>query len=363
MPNPRGRPTNEERARRAAEAARQAETAAQSVQSQNEVELPVETSAPPEPRQERQEEEKSELTLRAPRNDVRRQAMEEIEARDIQTKTGLGMELGLTDEEKPKTPEKAEIPKDLAPPTAESMLQGGKFSSPTVRVKVDGEEFDVPQNEIDEAGGVQAYRVQRAADNRLREAKATLAEAKRLQASHTETPKQSPDDFLKQKIEVLRWGTPDESAQAFKEILERQNKPVDQNQLVEMAADRIRHDEAVRAFDKEFQDIGASQLHLKLIVALRNERLQKGHPGDWNHFYRSLGNEVRAVMPKQSQPGVAQSTTGTPSQASDKEERKSSIVNLPQTAAQRASVQEEPKTETRADLINSMRKARGLPIA
>jgi hypothetical protein len=103
-------------------------------------------------------------------------------------------------------------------------------------------------------------------------------------------------------------------------------------------------------------------MHLKLIVALRNERLQQGHPGDWNHFYRSLGNEVRAVMPKQSQQSVTQKTPDSTSQASDKEERKSSIVNLPQAAA-RAALPEEPKPETRADILNQMRKTRGLPTA
>ncbi len=136
--------------------------------------------------------------------------------------------------------------------------------------------------------------------------------------------------------------------------------------IAEMAADRIRHDDAVKSFDKEFKDIGANQMMLKLVVALRNEQLQKGHPGDWDNFYRSLGNQVRAVMPKSGNGTTSQTpdklTTDTTSQPSDKEARKSSIVNLP-TAATRAAVPEEPKQETRADTIAAMRKARGLPNA
>jgi hypothetical protein len=289
--------------------------------------------------------------------------MEEIEARDIQTKTGLGIELGLEESEVPKVPEKPQIPQDLPPPTAESMLQGSKFSTPTVRVKVDGEEYDVPQEEIEAYGGVKPYQIAKASENRLKKANEALAEAKKLQAS-AKTPDVTADDFLKQKIEVLRWGTPEESAKAFKEILEKQNKPIDHNMIVEMAADRIRHDDAVKAFDKEFADIGASQLHLKLVVALREERLKQGHPGDWGNFYRSLGNEVRAVMPKQSQPNVTQKTQDTTSPVPEsKEERKSSIVNLPTAAAQRATLPEDPKPETRQDILNQMRKTRGLPIA
>ena len=356
-----GRWSNEKRASMAAEAASKAQQAAQ--QAEVKPELPLETT---EPVERPQEDDRSEVIQRPPRNDARKRAMQEIEDRDIQTKTGLGIELGLEESEKPQIPEKPVIAPDPAPPTAESMLQGGKFSAPTVRVKVDGEEFDVSQAEIEEAGGVKAYQIQRAADKRLRQANETLAEAKKLQSSHSES-KQTPDDFLKSKIEVLRWGTPDESAAAFKEILERQNKPIDHNMIVEMAADRIRHDDAVKQFDKEFTDIGGSPLHLKLIVAIRNERLQQGHPGDWGNFYRSLGNEVRAVMPKQSASGTTsqtadKSTTGSTSQASDKEERKSSIVNLPQAAA-RAALPEEPKPETRSDILNQMRKTRGLPTA
>jgi len=351
MPNPRGRPSKEMLAQRAlAEATKAAQEPAP--------ELPVETPSSPEPID---QDEKSELTYRAPRNDARDRAMKEITDRDIQTKTGLGMELGLTDEEKPKEPVKEVIPPDPAPPTAESMLHGGKFSqSPqTVRVKVDGEEFDAPSEEVEAYGGVKSYQIAKAAENRLQKANEVLAEAKRLQGESK--PKETPNEQLKKDIEILRWGTPDESADALNRILESKNKQVDQNELVQRATDAMRHDEAVKNFDKEFTDIGARPMLLKLVVALRNERLQKGHPGNWDNFYRSLGNEVRAEVLKQSQPSATPLTTGTPSQASVKEERKSSIVNLPTATAQRAELPEEPKTETRDEIFAKMRKRRGLP--
>lgn len=352
MPNPRGRPSNERRAQMAAEAAAQATSAAQEAQ----VELPMETSVPVE------QEERSELTYRAPKNDVRERAMKEITDRDIQTKTSLGMELGLTDEEKPKVVEKPVIPQDLSPPTAESMLQGSKFSPATVKVKIDGQEFDVSQEDVDSYGGVKSYQIAKAAENRLQKANETLAEVRKLQGEKKE-PETTSNDWLKSKIEVMRWGTPDESAKAFTEILEKQSKPIDQNMIVQMATDRIRHDDAVKQFDKEFADIGTSKEHLELVMFKRAKRLEQGHPGDWTTFYRSIGNEVRAVMPKQSQPSIPAKTSDTTSQASVKEERKSSIVNLPTATAQRAELPEEPKTETREEIFAKMRKKRGLPNA
>ncbi len=362
MANPRGRPSNERRAQMAAEAAAAAERAVQ--QEQVKPELPLETT---EPIDRGEPEERSHLVRVPPRNENRRLAMEEVEARDLETKGKLGMELGIQDEEKQtKEPEKP-VQSDLPPPTPESMLQGGKFSTPTVKVRVDGEDFDVSQEEIDQAGGVKNFQIQRAAENRLRQANEALAEVRKLRDVPRETPKEAPDDLLKKEIETLRWGTPEESAAALKRILTAQNKPVDQNLIVEMAADRIRHDDAVKAFDREFKDIGASQMHLKLVVALRNEQLQKGHPGDWEQFYRSLGNQVRAVMPKSGTGATSQvsdkSTTDATSQPSDKEARKASIVNLPAASAARAALPEEPKQETRAETIAAMRKARGLPNA
>ena len=93
----RGRPTNAERARRAAQAANQADSAAQQVVEDNMIE--VETPPiPPQPEARREEPE--EITSVPSRNEPRRKAMEEIEQRDRETKTGLGMEVGLTDEPK-----------------------------------------------------------------------------------------------------------------------------------------------------------------------------------------------------------------------------------------------------------------------
>lgn len=354
MPNPRGRPTNAERDRRAAEAAAEAQRAARTPDPVNE--LPVETQAPPE------QEEKSELTYRAPRNDARDRAMKEITDRDIQTKTGLGMELGLSEDEKPKEEVPRETPQDPPPPTAESMLQGGKFSAPTSKQIVDGQEYQVPQSEIDEAGGEKAWRVGRAAENRLQKANEALAEVRKLQGEKKEE-KTTPNDWLKAKMETLRWGTPEESAVAFEEILSKREKPIDQEMVVNMAVDKMRHDDAVKAFDKEFADIGTSREHLELVMFKRARRLEQGHPGDWGNFYRSIGNEVRAVMPKQSQPSATAKTPDTPSQASVKEERKSSIVNLPSATSARAELPEEPKTETREEIFAKMRKKRGLPNA
>jgi hypothetical protein len=321
-----------------------------------------------------------------PRNEPRRLAMEEIEARDLQTK-------GIVE----PAPAPAKVPDNPPPPTPEQMLEGGKFSAPepekpkpeaepaaeptpapikTVRVKVDGEEFDAPADEVEQAGGVRPYQIQKASENRLKKAGEALAEAQRYRAEIGELARQAKqppaapvvtdDQFIASKADAMRFGTPEEFASAMREVLQRSNKQIDQNALVTQAANMIRHDQAVAEFDKEFGDVTSNPLLLKLVVTLRNEQIpQIKGPVDWTTFYRTIGNQVRSVAGRPSQPAttvaVAAATSGTTSQSpSDREARKASIVNLP-TAAARAELPKDSKPETREDILQQMRKSRGIP--
>ena len=80
---------------------------------------------------------------------------------------------------------------------------------------------------------------------------------------------------------------------------------------------------------------------------------------DFGEFFRNIGNQVRSVSgirPPQPTENATAPSAGTPSQASEREARKASIVNLP-TAAARATPPPEPKPESRADILASMKKA------
>jgi hypothetical protein len=179
---------------------------------------------------------------------------------------------------------------------------------------------------------------------------------------------QTPDQLIAEKIDVIRYGSPEESAAALREVLEKSNPRIDQNALLQasttLAVSRMQQSLAVEKFKQEFPEVVANQLVMKLATTLENERIaqmqQAGHTPDWTSFYNQLGNEVRNVIGKPSQPAPATNDPSTPSPVVDKEARKASIVTLP-TAAARASLPEAPKPETREDTLNSMRKARGIP--
>ena len=356
-----GRYSNEKRAQIAAEAAAKA---AQAVQA-----------APPEA-------EASTKAAKIPqrpegwtpplRNEPRRLAMEEIEVRDLKTK---GIEIPKEELESEIVPARI-APAPVAEPAPETPAPDVKpVETPPaepikmVKVKVDGQEFEVAQTEVDEAGGVTAYQKDKAAENRLRKANETLAESRRIQAEiaqwiqqQTKPAVETDDQFIASKIDVIRFGTPEESAAALKAVLERSK--IDQNAVTRNAVTIMQRNLALDIFKKEFQDVASNPDLLRLAVFLENELIPQAGPNlDWQNFYRSIGNRVRSVVGRPSQSATtptAAPTSDTPSPASDKEARKASIVNLP-VAAARAELPKEEKPETREDVLNQMRKSRGIP--
>lgn len=365
--------------RHAQEAAKKAAAAAKNA--------PAETQAvePSEP------EEQNNLGRAPTRNEPRWQAMEEVVQRHNKTS---GIEEPKEEKAEPNEEPKAETPK--AEPGAkepeakvepETQAPVEPAPVPVVKQVVDGKEYEVPQAEIDEAGGAVAWRKSKAADNRLAEAKEALAESKRTQAQFAQyiqglvqQQQQQPQpptqqqvehqQFLQNRLEYIRQGTPEQAAQALNDILARAIPQVDPLAIKNQTIMEMRYASGADSFKKEFQDIAANPNLMQYAGFVENQKLaqlrQKGLFNDprmalafdWNEFFRSIGNEVRSAV-RPSQPAPVAQTPSQPSQGSEKEARKASIVNLP-TAAARAELPKEEKPETREDTLNQMRKRRGL---
>lgn len=341
-----------------------ASEAGRTLQAQQNVDAGSEASGSVEPSGEK---ENNELVRIEPRNNPRNQMMDEL----------------IASREKP--PEQAVEPETEAAlePSAAAQEPSSEATEPaaapktpkTVRVKVDGKEFDAPEDEVNEAGGVRGYQILKAQENRLRATTEALAQTKQTQAAiaqwiqqqtqNAAPPQKTNDQFIQEQVDVIRYGSPEESANALKAVLDRSQQKVDPNQIIGQAVSVMQQQQAENAFVSEFSDIVHNPLLLKLIINLKEERIREhqGRVGDWGTFYRSIGNEVRGAIGRPNQPAAAQissTTTGHTSTAtSDKEARKASIVNLP-TAAARAVLPEADKPETRADILQQMKKSRGL---
>jgi hypothetical protein len=252
-----------------------------------------------------------------------------------------------------------------------------------VTVKVDGESFEVPKAEVEEAGGVRAFQTMRAADNRLKKANETLAATRQAQeqanaiaraAIAAQVPK-APEPTEDELIQAIRFGTPQEASAALRTM---RGAPVDQNAIVMKAAAINNYNAARRRFGAEFQDIVANPIIRDAVLAQENRAVQglaQNGQVDWANlsnvdfdvFFRNIGNQVRSAFgTRPSQPASvpaapAAQTPGNPSLPSEKEARKASIVNLPTAASARATPPEEDKPETREQILNAELKARGRP--
>lgn len=270
-----------------------------------------------------------------------------------------------------------EPPKDIPAEVQPLAVEAPK----TIRVKVDGEEFDALEEEVNAAGGVTSYQRDKASENRLKKANEALAEVRRIQAQMAETQRvnqpppipQKPIALqLQEKMDIIRFGSPEESAQALQDVITLANPRQDPNQIVQAAVSEGQRLAAIEKFVADFPDLNSNPMLSKLVAVEAQERMQKarqqGGYVDWNTFYRQIGNEVRSVIPRQSQSQSpedktaatnAATATDSTSPVSHKEARKATIVNLP-TAAQRATLPEEQKPESREETLDSMRKKRGL---
>jgi hypothetical protein len=283
----------------------------------------------------------------------------------------------VKDEPKPEPEAKKEEPKQdaqapqpeantEAPPAANETNQTVQTVQ-TVRVKVDGEEYDAPKEEVDAYGGLRAYQIAKAQENRLAKVNEALAALREQQArpQAQQVPVQTDSDFIKSQIDVMRFGTPEESAAALDKILERRQQKVDPNLIVLQATLAIQKKAAVDQFAKDYPEIIASPVLKKLALALEAEEMQKigqsRAPVDFKKVYDGIGQQIRGAIPRQHQAqSSAPTNSGNTSQvSSDKEARKASITEPPKASAARATLPEEEKPETREESLNRMRRTRG----
>ena len=265
-----------------------------------------------------------------------------------------------------KEPPKEEV-KAETPPVVETPPEVVPEAPKTVRVKVDGQEFDAPAEEVEAHGGVRGYQIAKAQDNRLKKTNEALALAQRLLAAQPKAPtvpQKSDVDFIAEKMDVVRFGTPAEAASAWIEIQQRSNKPVDQNALISRAVSAMNQNQAVAEFGKSFPEITSNPLLLKLAITMEAEEVQsaekEGRSVDYRNLYNTIGTKIRSVVPpRQSQPQTAPKQESNPSSLAEKEARKASNVTVIPTAAARAEHPKEEAPETREESLNRMRKARG----
>jgi hypothetical protein len=222
-----------------------------------------------------------------------------------------------------------------------------------VKAKVDAVEYDVPQEEIEKAGSVAQWQLQKATQNRLKELNEIIKAAKaQTQLPPQAQPQQNHDAELLQQLETLRYGEPDQAVQLLKSLKAPPQVPLDQ--ITEATVRRVEWDTAVKEFMKENGDL-LQDPDLQ-VIAVARENLLKQHMQqtkqwpDIARFYKDLGTDLRTKFGKPA--------------AVDLEARRElkATIAEPKTASGRVPTPPPPKAKTTADIINEQREARGQPI-
>lgn len=251
-------------------------------------------------------------------------------------------------------PEPAAEPADS--PAAEPEVTETPPEAPKmVKAKVDDVEYDVPQSEIDKAGSLALWQMEKAMQNRLKEVNEktkAVAEALRQLQQQPQQPPQNPEAELVNQLNVLRYGEDKDAIQLLKELRTPQ-VPLDK--VAEIASKRVEWNNAVKQFVEENADI-LKDPDVQVIALARENQLKQvmqqtqQWPQDFSKFYKDLGAALRA---KYGKPAAVD--------LESRREKKEAIAE-PRTASGRVPTPPPPKAKTTADVVAEMRKARGQPV-
>lgn len=235
---------------------------------------------------------------------------------------------------------------------AEDKKQEQEIKPETIKIKVDGEEKEVPKDKIYDAG-IRALQKESAADKRLEEATRLLREIEtkyaKPQEEQTASPSQEWDD--KTVAYALEHGNEEQKAYAVSLLRGRATTTPDQlvNEATQRVLDTVDFQESSRKFITEYSDIANDPYLFKLAVIAENEARMNGDKRPRSELYKEIGDNLR----KWKGGNVA-----TDSMSEKKELKASKVVNIP-SASMRKTTTETQKPKTTADIIEEMRKQRG----
>jgi hypothetical protein len=217
----------------------------------------------------------------------------------------------------------------------------------TVKIKVDGEEKEVPKDKIYDAG-IRALQKESAADKRLEEATRLLREAKEYaQPQVKEAPPPEWDDAT--VAYALEHGDEAQKAYAVSQMRGRDTTTPDEliRQTTQKVLDNVDFQTASEWFLTEYSDIAKDPYLFQLAGMAEDKARANGDNRPRKELYKEIGNDLRKWK-----------GGNTVQTLEEKKELKANIVNLP-SASVKKSTPAEAKPETPSDVIERMRKARG----
>ena len=252
-----------------------------------------------------------------------------------------------------------ETPAAPAPPAPEEMRT----------LIIDGQSVQVPVSKIIDTGQ-RALQKELAADLRLNQASALLAEAKRI-AENQQPAQQSQQTAIgdlndDQLAELIQFGTREQATQAVK-VLRSQNA-IKHEEIVRAAQQAVAPQMAFEAAKTyaitEYGDI-LNDPDLGAIFLNRENALRKaGDQRGYVELYKAIGDDMRAKFNRPKPGAAATPPAAQPSTAgrtmAEKQAAKAQAPAAPRLASARLDGEgTQPRPPTRSEIIDRQRRARG----
>jgi len=229
----------------------------------------------------------------------------------------------------------------------------------THKLKVDGEEIDVDQDKIIEAG-IRTLQKESSADKKLEEASRLLKEAKETASNNYEEFDSPSDDVdevnqeftdAEQLAHAMQYGTEEEAAQAVETIMAQKASATDTNETVNQVRMQIEHEAARDRFKDEFPDVWDDPNLRAIAIAQENKMRDEGDERNFWDVRKQVGEDVRKWR---------DSHKPTDSGLKDKRKRKGSIDTLSDATAPMESKQvASTERKSASDVLAEIAKSRG----
>jgi hypothetical protein len=253
---------------------------------------------------------------------------------------------------------KEEKPKVAAPEenNESAVLEQEEQKPETVKIKVDGEEREVPKDKILDAG-IRALQKESTADKRLEEATRLLRD---IEQKYAQPAQQQQQQSLSQEWDdatvayALEHGSEEQKAYAVSLMRGRGNATQEALEAIEQRAvtkalDTVDFRDASQWFQSEYKDIVADPYLLQLAGIAEDKARASGDQRSRRELYKSIGDDLRTWKG-----GV----TTTQSLEQKRDQKSNNIINLP-SASVRKSAPAEAKPKSTSDIIEEMRRKRG----